>query len=117
MVDITKSIYCLYFLILSLLFIIAIIALFIFVVIRSRFIFAGNELLICSGFDKNKFGINRIEPISKTRVHFTNKYKLQLHSRRYNQINLQPKQADINNFLNEIININPNIIFKEYILN
>ena len=62
--------------ILSLLLIIAIIALFIFVAIRSRYIFAGNELLICSGFDKNIFGINRIEPISKTRVHFTNKFKL-----------------------------------------
>ena len=103
--------------ILSLLLIIAIIALIIFVAIRSRYILAGNELLICSGFDKKKNDINRIEAISKTRVLFTNKYKLQLHPRRYNQIDLYPKQADINNFLNEIININPNIIFKEYILN
>lgn len=103
--------------ILSLVTFISIFGLFIYIVIRSRYIFAGNELLICSGFDKKKIDINRIEAISKTRILFTNKYKLQLHPRRYNQIDLYPKQADINNFLNEIININPNIIFKEYILN
>lgn len=103
--------------ILSLLLIIAIIAYIIFVAIRSRYILEGNELLICSGFDKKKIDINRIEAISKTRVLFTNKYKLQLHPRRYNQIDLYPKQADINNFLNEIININPNIIVKEFVIN
>jgi hypothetical protein len=103
--------------ILSLILIFSIIALYIFVVIRSRYIFASNELLICSGFDKKKIDINRIEAISKTKVLFTNNYKLQLHPRRYNQIDLYPKQADIDNFINEIININPNIIVKELMIN
>lgn len=88
-----------------------------YLVLKSKYIINGDVLYICSGFDNYKVDINRIEAISKTRVLFTNKYQLQLHPRRYNQIDLYPKQADFNNFLNEIIKINPNIIFKEYILN
>ena len=98
--------------ILSLLTFVLIVGLFIYAVICSKYIFDGDILLICSGFDKQIINISRIEAISKRKILFTNKYKLLIHPRRYNQIDLYPRQSDLENFINDLKVINPNIIIN-----
>ena len=71
-------------------------------------------LIIKTGFDSTKIANTKIESIRKKKFLFLNKYYLELKSGRFNFNYLYPRQDDINNIINDILEFNPNVIIKEY---
>ena len=94
--------------------IIIILTIIFFIVIKTKYKLNDTYLIIKTGFDSTKIANTKIESIRKKKFLFLNKYYLELKSGRFNFNYLYPRQDDINNIINDILEINPNVIIKEY---
>ena len=94
--------------------IVIILTIIFFIVIKTKYKLNDTYLIIKTGFDSTKIANTKIESIRKKKFLFLNKYYLELKSGRFNFNYLYPRQDDINNIINDILEINPNVIIKEY---
>ena len=94
--------------------IVIILTIIFFIVIKTKYKLNDTYLIIKTGFDSTKIANTKIESISNKKFLFLNKYYLELKSGRFNFNYLYPRQDDINNIINDILEINPNVIIKEY---
>ena len=94
--------------------IIIILTIIFFIVIKTKYKLNDTYLIIKTGFDSTKIANTKIESIRKKKFLFLNKYYLELKSGRFNFNYLYPRQDDINNIINDILEFNPNVIIKEY---
>lgn len=94
---------------------IVLILLFIILVIsKSRYLLKDRCIIIKAFADSRKIDIMTIESISIKKVQLFKKYNLEIKSGRFNRTCLSPRQADIDNFIKDIVDINPNIIVHEF---
>lgn len=94
---------------------IILILLFIILVIsKSRYLLKDRCIIIKAFADSRSIDIMTIESISIKKVQILKKYKLEIKTGKFNRTYLYPRQDDIDNFIKDIVDINPNIIVREF---
>jgi len=91
-----------------------ILSIIILVISKAKYIL-NDQCIILKGFlESRKIDIMTIESISIKKVQLFKKYNLEIKTGRFNRTYLHPRQADIDNFIKDIVDINPNIIVHEF---
>ena len=94
---------------------IILILLFIILVIsKSRYLLKDRCIIIKAFADNSSIDIMTIESISIKKVQILKKYKLEIKTGRFNRTYLYPRQDDIDKFIKDIVDINPNIIVHKF---
>jgi hypothetical protein len=86
----------------------------ILVISKARYILNDQCIILKAFLESRKIDIMTIESISIKKVPLFKIYTLEIKTGRYNRTYLSPKQADIDNFIKDIVDINPNIIVHEF---
>jgi hypothetical protein len=86
----------------------------ILVISKARYILNDQYIIIKGFLESRKIDIMTIESISIKKVQLFKKYNLEIKTGRYNRTFLHPRQVDIDNFIKDIVDINPNIIVHEF---
>jgi hypothetical protein len=61
-----------------------------------------------------KIDISQFKSIHKRKFFFFNKYYFDFKLSQFSWVSIFPLQSEINNLINDILEINPNVIIKEY---
>jgi len=95
-----------------LIFLIFVISIF-YVTATAKILIQSNSLITKSKFNKQKIDISTINFIKVIKVPLFNKHKLQIQSGRYFRADIYPRHEDMDELINDIVKINPNIIVEK----
>ena len=84
-----------------------------YVTATAKILIQSNYLITKSKFNKQNIDISTINFIKVIKMPLFNKNKLQIQTGRYFRTDIYPRQEDMDELINDIIKINPNIIVEK----